>query len=327
MMTATTAMTELYARLDTIGIKKSFARKMLPDWWDDSIATTAAGLQQAQLYFAKAFNLEFASLMGAQPAPCFQQVAHKFKLNKKVTEEQVSASAHYATATARLALQAVRPAYQAPPTNPIALRERILKSNSCIDLPALLTWCAESGIPVLHIEKLPARKMMGLAIRMENRFAIVLSWKAHPSELLFHLAHELGHIAKNHLSSDGFLLDETIGKGDDADEKEADAYAIRLLNGTEIGYRADGFLNASQLYQAAQTVSLAKQVDVGHVILNYGHTQQQFGVAKSALKLVEGESCGATIVNAKLFATLDYEAISEDQLARLHTATHYPTPD
>lgn len=326
-MTATTPMTELYAHLDTIGIKKSFARKILPDWWDDSIATSAAGLQQAKLYFAKAFNLELASLASGQAAPRFQQVAHKFKLNKKITEEQVSASAHYATAMARLALQATKRDYQAPPTDPSALRGFILKSNQCVDLPALLTWCVESGIPVLHIEKLPALKMVGLAIRLENRFAIVLSRKAHPSELLFHLAHELGHIAKNHLSSDGFLLDETIGKGKDADEKEADAYAIRLLNGAEIGYHATKSIGPSQLYQAAKAVSMEKRVDAGHILLNYGHTEGQFPLAKAALKLIEGESCGATVVNVKLFESLDAEAISEDQLALLHTVTNYPAPD
>jgi Zn-dependent peptidase ImmA (M78 family) len=86
------------------------------------------------------------------------------------------------------------------PKDPIASRVAILKKHPCVSLSALLSWCADAYIPVLHIHKLPGKKMTGLVVREDGRFAIVLSRKGTPAELLFHLAHELGHIARGHLS-------------------------------------------------------------------------------------------------------------------------------
>lgn len=325
-MTATTPMTNLFTHLQGVGIPKAFARKVLPDWWDDSITSSDAGLQQAQLYLSKAFNLDIASLANQEAPPRFRQVVHKFKMNKNVDEERLAASAHYATAIARLALQATAASYTPPPANPNELREQILQTVQCIDLSALLGWCKAAGIPVLHIERLPGIKMAGLAIRMHDRFAVVLSRKAHPSELLFHLAHELGHIAKGHLNNDGFLADKQIGVCDrgDADEKEADAYAIRLLNGAAVKYSAEGRIASGlQLYRAAKALSERERIDVGHIILNYGHAQDKFPLAKAALKHIAGSDCGSAVVNNALFESIDGEHLSEDQLTLLHTATDF----
>ncbi len=325
-MTATTSMTNLITQLQGVGIPRAFARKVLPDWWDDSITSSDAGLQQAQLYLSKAFNLDIASLANQEAPPRFRQVVHKFKMNKNVDEERLAASAHYATAIARLALHATAETYTPPPANPNELREQILQAAQCVDLSALLAWCKAAGIPVLHIERLPGIKMTGLAIRMHDRFAIVLSKKAHPSELLFHLAHELGHIAKGHLNNDGFLVDQQIGATDrdDADEKEADAYAIRLLNGAAVKYSAGSrVIYPVQLYRAAKALSERERIDVGHIILNYGHAQNQFPLAKAALKHVAGSDCGSTVVNNALFESIDDERLSEDQLTLLRTATDF----
>lgn len=47
------AMQTLFSRIKTHGVKPSFVRRALPSWWDDTIASSEAGLQQAQLYIAK----------------------------------------------------------------------------------------------------------------------------------------------------------------------------------------------------------------------------------------------------------------------------------
>lgn len=325
-MTATTSMKELYTRLGTIGISQSFARYVLPSWWNDEIASEPSGLQQAQLYLSRAFNLEFNSLLSTQP-PSFYVAEHKFKLNRNVTEDQVSASAHFATAMARLALLASQSVFAAPPDDPKVLREHILQDHPCVNLDGLLKYCADAGIPVLHIEKMPGNKMAGIAIRLDGRYAIVLSKKAHPAYLLFHLAHELGHIAKGHLGQDGFLADQNIGEGnrDDADEKEADAYAIRLINGVEIKYTAaKGVIKSGkQLYLAANHKAEETRVDVGHIILNFGHVQGNFQIANMALKYVTGPLDCGTVVNAALFRHLAKDSLSEDQLELLHHATGY----
>src|SRR4051794_18536851 len=100
MPTADTPMRELLRRLGAAGIPALFAKRMLPSWWDDEVANDPAGLQQAQLYLSRAFNVELRSLANAGELPRFRASARKYKLSKNVTEDDVSASANYVTGVA-----------------------------------------------------------------------------------------------------------------------------------------------------------------------------------------------------------------------------------
>jgi len=300
----------------------------LPAWWDDEIAHTKSGLQQAQMYFARAFHIDLVSLAQASGPVQFQETQRKFKLSRNVTESDVSVSAHFATAIANLALVGVGAQQSTVPKDPVELRADILQKHSCVSLSALLDWCAKANIPVLHIHKLPGKKMTGLVVREDGRFAVVLSKKGTPAHLLFHLAHELGHIANKHLQENGFVADEKIGGSDagDADEKEADAYAIRLLNGREVSYGpgASAVIRSGvALYKAALAKATQERIDVGHIILNYGNSQQTHALANVALKSIPGESDGIKVVNTAFFQSLDTGKLSDDQFELLKTATGY----
>ena len=319
-------LNSLLQRLGAAGIPAGFARKTLPAWWDDEMAQTGSGLQQAQMFFARAFHLDLASVAQSRGAIAFQESQRKFKLSRNVAESDVSVSAYFANAMANLALAGFAAAQKKVPKDPVALRAEILEKHQCVSLNALLQWCAEAGIPVLHIDKLPGKKMTGLVVREGERFAIVLSRKGTPAHLLFHLAHELGHIANGHLTGNGFVLDEKIGGADaaDADEKEADAYAIRLLNGREVSYKPGArtvIRNGVALYKAALAKATEQRIDVGHIILNYGNSMQAPALATMALKSIPGESDGIKVVNSAFFKSLDAEKLSEDQLELLKKAT------
>ncbi|WP_322563078.1 hypothetical protein [Rhodoferax sp.] len=300
----------------------------LPTWWDDEIAQTKSGLQQAQMYFARAFHIDLVSLAKTSGPVQFEETQRKFKLSRNVTERDVSVSAHFATAIANLALVGVGTQQTTVPKDPVELRAAILQKHSCVSLWALLAWCAEANIPVLHIHKLPGKKMTGLVVREDGRFAVVLSKKGTPAHLLFHLAHELGHIANGHLQGNGFVVDEKISGADagDADEKEADAYAIRLLNGQEVSYGPGASSNIRSgiaLYRAALAKAQQEHIDVGHIILNYGKSQQNFLLANAALKSIPGESDGIKMVNSAFFQSLDTGKLSDDQFELLKTTTGY----
>jgi hypothetical protein len=323
-----TSIQSLLTRLSSAGVPVDFARKVLPSWWDDEIAQSKSGLQQAQMYFARAFHIDLVSLAQVQGPVVFEDAQRKFKLSRNVAESDVTVSAHFATAMAKLALVGFATDQETVPKDPVALREAILKKHPCVSLSALLSWCADAHIPVLHIHKLPGKKMTGLVVREDGRFAIVLSRKGTPAELLFHLAHELGHIANGHLSENGFVADEKIGGTDanDADEKEADAYAIRLLNGSEVSYGPApniSFRNGAALYKAALVKAEKDAIDVGHIILNYGNAQRAHALAMQALKHVSGEADGIKVVNSKLFTSLTASKFSEDQFELLKAATGY----
>ncbi len=313
----------LFARLSQVGIATSFARKTLPSWWDDDIATVPSGLQQAQMYLARAFNISLTSLADPKAPVAFLEAERKFKLNHRVDQADVFVSAHYATAVAKMALKGFKPAQATVPQDAAALRDHILQSADCVSLASLLAWCTQAGIPVLYVHKLPGKKMTGMVVRDADRFAVVLSRKGTPSHLLFHLAHELGHIGHGHLSGNGFVVDEKIGDADrgDADEKEADAYAIRLINGKSVSYSASGAVRSgAALYRAALAVAKQERIDVGHIVLNYGNAQKAHGLANQALKHIAGEADGGTVVNAQFWKSFDTNAVSEDQLEFLQTA-------
>ena len=278
------------------------------------------------MYLAQAFNIKLASLAQPRATLEFLGVERKFKLSKNVVEQDVSVSAHYATAIAKLALNGFKKHQLQVPKDPVALRDIILEKYDCVSLPALLAWCASAGIPVLHIDKLPGKKMTGLVVRDDNRFAIVLSKKGTPAHLLFHLAHEMGHIGYGHLKGNGFVADEKIGGADtgDADEKEADAYAIRLLNGKAVKYRAGALLRSgAALYKAALNTAKQERIDVGHIILNYGNAQNAHGLAATALKSISGESDGSKVINQAFFQGITTNLLSEDQFNLLQTALEH----
>lgn len=318
----------LLTRLSSAGVPAGFARMALPAWWDDEIAQSKSGLQQAQMYFARAFHIDLASLAQSHGPVSFQEAQRKFKLSRNVAESDVTVSAHFASAMANLALVGFGATQSVVPKDPVELRAVILKKHTCVSLPALLSWCAEASIPVLHIDKLPGKKMTGLVVREDGLFAIVLCRKGTPAHLLFYLAHELGHIANGHLKGNGFVADEKIGGADtgDADEKEADAFAIRLLNGREVSYgpgASSVIRSGAALYKAALAKATQERIDVGHIILNYGNSQQNHALANVALKSIPGESDGIKVVNSAFFQSLDVGKLSDDQFELLKTATGY----
>jgi hypothetical protein len=325
MPTPDTPMRGLLRKLGTAGIPASFAKRMLPSWWDDEVASDPAGLQQAQLYLSRAFNVDLRSLAEVGEKPRFRANARKYKLSKNVTEDDVSASANYVTGIACVALAAFPGEQKAVSDDPVVLRNAILKSHECVNLRGLLEWCRDARIPVLHIDDVPGKKMTGLVVRDKGRYAIVLSKKGHPAHLLFHLAHEIGHIGKGHLREDGFVADEKIDSNSaDQDEKEADRYAVCLLNGNNVRYGASGGranLNAEQLRIAAIAKGKKTHVDPGHIIANYAFNQDRFPVANLALRRLEGPSQGGAVVNEFFFSSIDHDLVSDDQSELLRAAT------
>jgi hypothetical protein len=312
--------------LENAGFASAFSKKQLPSWWDNEILKTPSGLQLAQMHFARAFNLDFLSLTNANVPLAFLNAERKFKLSKHIPALDVEASANFATAMAKIALQKGTDCQQTVPTDPTAFRAELLQTNDCVNLQSLLDWCKNAGIPVLHIANLPGKKMTGLVVRENNQFAIVLSKKGTPSHHLFHLAHELGHIANKHLSGNGFVADEKIGEidGNDVDEKEADAYAIRLLNGRAVAYKSESkFHNGAALHKASSALAKRDKIDVGHIILNFANAQNAHPLAATALKLISGELDGSKLINHSFFKSINIENFPADQLELLHKATGF----
>ena len=326
---STQTMSALFSRLESVGIPRGFARSALPGWWDDDISDSPSGLQQAQLYFARAFNLDVKSL--AVPGTLqFRDAQRKYKLSKGVTEASVLVSAQYATAMAKLALAGCDRQQTPLPKDPDALRQACLKYGATVGLNSLLSYCVDAGLPVLHIENLPGLKMYGLVVRHADRYAIVISRKGAASEILFWLAHEIGHIASGHLQGDGFVADEKINVVDsDTDEEQADAFAIWLLNGRDKAqYKHTKYaLTAEKLAAAVIEKGKTIGVDPGHIALNYAHGMERPALGKAALRLIPNQTNAELAINKSLFKSFGAGRLSEDQLELLAQACQVSVPE
>ena len=227
----TESMQSLYSAFRAHGLPKRQVQAFLPSWWDDEIAETPSGLQQAKFILARALNLKLRSIAETPARIEFDlPEQRRFKLIKGTTADDVE----LAVALARSASNIERPYTR--PGSAAEIRSQILASGKpWVGLSDLLDYCWERGIPVIHLaSSIMKKKMDGIAMSTNDRPSIVLSSKKECGYLLFHLAHELGHIALGHVDANGAIVDTEIAKNDDVrddDEVAADELALELLAG------------------------------------------------------------------------------------------------
>lgn len=117
----------------------------------------------------------------------------------------------------------------AVPADPGELRKAVLGDATEMTLEALLRWCWDAGVVVVP--------MLGRGAFSAGAWTIgeqpVVVLKEAPDYFaywLFALAHELGHLARGHVTRRGLVDVERAWEGDDdQQEREANAYALDLL--------------------------------------------------------------------------------------------------
>lgn len=308
-----TTVQSLYSALDKHGISKRKLSLLLPDWWNEEVETSAAGAQQVKLYLAKALSLRLRPFSENPPRIEFDLPDSKrFKKSVKTSDADVDLAVALARSAARLALSGLDAQFT-PPPSALAIREHILRGGApWVGLSTLLSYCWGIGIPVIHLATpLLGKKMDGIAMAINGRPSIVLSNNRKSGFLLFHLAHELGHIALGHLGANGTIVDDEIKKDDtadkDADELAADQFAIQLLTGN-----AHGNLTLQQLIKAPVLARLAVQygaehkIDPTHIVLNCAHNNNRlFPLCVSAANLIAGESTDQALISDFVFQKLE----------------------
>jgi Predicted Zn peptidase len=327
-MTIQKPMSRIYEKISNAGFNRAFINRLLPEWWDESLAETPAGKQYASLHLARIFSLAPDSLKDESGTAsfCFDG-HHRFKHRVNVGEDDLTVATAVAYSAARIAANNFGIDYD-PDVNLewASVRGRLLEESPYVTLPSLVRFCHTSGIPVVFIKNFPAKacKMAGMALMCSGRPVIVLTQPQKYGYMLFDLAHELGHIAKGHLkdSEDGVFVDRKIDSGITADlEGEANSYAFGLMSGKEalrIIPETGRFMKADQLARAAKHFGEVNAVDPTHVVLNYGFSQKQWPAAMTALKLLcAGKPVDQDVVRTMLMEDIDQDYISEDDLELL----------
>lgn len=331
-MTAVHSMTSFYEKLKQRGLSRSFVQGVLPEWWNDSIANTAPGYQEAGMLLAKLFNFRPSSLLSADSQPEYRLGLRKFKRQQKTEIAELDIACSLAMTAAKIAISAI-PSDYLRPNQALELRRAILNDpeQRWIDFSTLLEYCWQLGIPVLHLSHLPAgaKKMDGLAISVGGRPAIVLTSKRQHGFLLFHLAHELGHVAEGHVDEDGsWAIDTEIdGAGDQDDEIAANQYGFLVLTGepTFKGLPAcpTGHLAGRKLALEALSLGSSRRIDPMHIALvtAYRH-QKNFVAGGSAVKeLAKNRPSDIDVCTTTLERQLDWSCLTDDESSLLRKLT------
>ncbi|RIZ67746.1 MAG: ImmA/IrrE family metallo-endopeptidase [Methylococcales bacterium] len=321
-------MKRLYSKLKTVGYNTKYINSLLPDWWDDEIAETPAGLQQASLILGQTFGVR-AETLWADSAEAELNLPQgiRFKHRENVIVDDLSVACAIARSLARVVLK-VFPTKPRPDFYPDAseLRRLLLVDKKWITFQDLLAHCLDMGIPVIHLQHLPkkVKKMEGLAFEQNGHPVIVLTQNHPYGYALFDLAHELGHITLGHVTAEQAMVDKKIdSEADDEIESAANRFAMELLTGDpecKIVPRGRN-LNGDELATAAILYAEKNHIDPLHIVLNYGHSKKHWGVAHAAIKKIckDTPTTDQESLRAALLNLLALDELNEDDYTLLQT--------
>lgn len=325
MTAAINPMRSIYTKLSAAGYKQPFIKSLLPDWWDDEIASSPSGVQQASLVLGKLLGVRPETLWsGDVPVDLSIPAERKFKRRSGSNLDSLDVACAIAFSAARMTLRAYKHEYRPDLVVDAAqLRSRIVKDREWVDMPELLDYCSQIGVPVIYLSHFPKgiKKMAGLAFEVAGRPVIALTQTKQYGYMLFDLAHEVGHVTLGHVAGNKCVVDQSIDQdSDDEDERSANRFALELLTGDpDCKIVPTGrSLTGSELATAALRYGQNRKVDPMHVVLNYGHTVGHWGAANIALaQLAHGRKSDQDLVCDMLMNSIDVDVISEDDIAVL----------
>lgn len=312
-------MTTLFRRLKAIGYDKEFLRRVvLPDWWEDSMATNPVSRAQIELRLAQRLSVPLADL--ADPGcdlelPCTDHI-RLMRAKRDTHRTDVAPGMIVARNLVALVLPHLRnvPALPANLTAD-AFRKWILARHKTVDLAGLVEACWAHGIAVFHFAQLPSasKKFAGMAYFEGNRPVVILaSGYDAPPRLAFYLAHEVAHILRGHVKPGGDMLADSdlYSHTEVKQEKEADADALIILtNEANPDFRFPSRLTGVKLRAFAREHEETHGVHAGTVALIHGKKADRMPVAMKALSLMNMDTGGRAIIaealQRRLFAAVD----------------------
>lgn len=323
----TYSMKPVYKKLSEIGLKKGVVKTYLPDWWEDSIATTEVGFQESLWLIANTFHIDFKTLnlsISENSNPQYRLPHHQFKHSVNLEQDKLKPAVAIAMLAAKITLTAFeKPLNDLSSLSAENIREKLLADgNQWIDFKVLVQYCWSIGIPVIFIKKIPSPKMDGLALLQNDRPVIVLTKNTNYGILVFHLAHELGHIILGHVKENGMMIDKKIVKDEEDDlEIQANAFALELLTGkANKKYTTGKGISQNVLAESVLKKAEDDSIDPLHIILNYGHSNNNFGFAMQVLQLLvqklEIIQTDQEVAQQFFIDNVDIDSINDDEVIR-----------
>ncbi len=317
----------LVARLLDIGLSPELVDASMPEWWTPEDANSTSARTLASLLLARRLSLDPQSLLDdSVPVGFLHSGPIKFKHMRLAPGDRRDALVAFAQGVSRIVLSAMErtPAQQVP-ADARELRAMLMSSGRpFVSFGDVLTACWSLGVPVLHLRVFPAKTkgVTAIAVRIGARHAILVARESGvEAQYMFHVAHELGHIALGHLENVSAIVDADPNDPDnspdelvdDDEELAADRYAQALLSGSENFEVVRDVLQggrartgtARELADLAVRASGDLGVDPGHIVMCFGHSSGDWGLAMAASKLLrmQDDKPGA-LVNSVLWGQL-----------------------
>jgi hypothetical protein len=312
----------LRRRLEDVGLSGAALNAAWPSWWSDAAEASPSANAELRFSLARKLGLDPRSLLDDNDTPKFVwRDEARFKHLRTDDEHQISAITSFGTALAALLLTAT-PASETEPGFPSAaeLRTVLLTRQPFVRLTDLLSVAWTFGIPVVHLRVFPAeqKRMAAMTVHARNRDAILIGREAvYPPYVAFHLAHEIAHIFLGHLRDSLAIVDmeSELGTEADAEELEADQFALEVLTGTSepvVLPRGSGY-SASQLAANALEHASELRIEPGTLALCFGFSTKDWATANAALhKIYSQRKPVWSEINQLARRQLNFSALSED---------------
>lgn len=283
----------LRQRLRKAGIAPKAIRAVWPTWWSEEAQTSRSAVVELHYTIARRLGISPQSLFDDGAPQFLWKDTAKFKNVGAQTEEELAALTSFSVAVGQAVLSGLAGESLELPT-PSALRDALLSGGRSVDLRALLDLCWAIGIPVVQLALFPLgrKRMHAVTVRVHGRYAVLVGRESgYGAQVAYIVAHELGHIAHQHLAEASALVeaDDPITRDGDDEEHAADSYALELLTGDArtVVEASDPEFTASQLADVALRAAPELAIDPGVLALCLGHSSGRWRQAFGALKVIQ----------------------------------------
>lgn len=291
-----------------------------PSWWSDKLGGSPSAKAELRFSLARRLGLSPKALVGDRVEFVWRDHV-RFK-NLTVDDEGERAALNsFGLSVARILFRATAAGPGVTGITEASLRSAILRSHPFVDLSSLLASCWALGVPVIHLRVFPleAKSMHAMVVRDEGRHAVLLLRDTqYPAPAAFWLAHEIGHASRGHLSDGEAIADvfEPERPGEtDAEEKDADEFALSLLTGStapNISMNVENF-SAKSLADAVLAEGPRHSIEPGTLALCVAYKTSRWAAANAALQHIYSQKKDVwREVNAIASSQMDWSQLSDD---------------
>lgn len=306
------------------GVRSTFFKNILaPNWWSESLANNKNLVFSLIFSVARKLGVSISFFMQEGAEFCADGVNVAYKMKSIDSFENLSGTASFLFNVAKNILSGIEKQDNIP-TNALEIYKHISNKASCVDFFNLLDYCWDLKIPVLYINEIMPKsqkttnwhKPCAVTFRYDNKYCIFLTKKnTYQAEYLFPLAHEIGHIALNHLTEDSYLFDNKIEKGSkDKNEISANDFAEKILCGENKVIFHDTYCPDSLAYDVIEKGKFFS-IDPSYLALNYAFIYNKFSMAFMVLNKINQDSDKnpVSLIKSKTFQNINKDNYSEEQ--------------